>query len=137
MMKLYRIALFQLSILIVANTSCVINCLTPNLRKTDICAFLHYFSFTHFLVTSCYFQKKKSSLNSALNFRLKKLNFCSLNVLACCCEANENSKIASIFSKIVKGSVRLNIIRVMIYKVKCSSIVTSKVQLFKLFPFIV
>ena len=46
-----------------------------------------------------------SSLDYALNFMQNKPNFCRLNVLACCCAANQYSEITFTFSKILKHSV--------------------------------
>ena len=81
------------------------NSLTLSLRNLHIGDFPDFFSFRHFWASSSYFQiLRVTSLNSALNSRLKKPSFCRLNVLVCCCAANQYSKITFIFSKILKYS---------------------------------
>ena len=79
--------------------------LTLSFRTTPIGVFPDYFSFSHFLASSCCFYKK-SSLNSALNFTENMPNFCRLSVIVCCCASNQYSVIGFIFSKVLKNSAR-------------------------------
>ena len=61
-------------------------------RMPHICDSLDCFSLRHFLATSCCFENfRLSSLNSALNFGSNKSFFCRLDVLVCCCAANQYS----------------------------------------------
>ena len=85
----------------------VLTCLlTLRLRSMPVSVLPDYFSFSHFfLKTSCCFYKLRlSSFNSALNSRQNKSHFCHLNVLVCCCTANQYSKIACFFSKALKNN---------------------------------
>ena len=74
--------------------------LTLSLQTTPIGVFPDYFSFSHFLATSCCFHKKGvNSLKYALNFASNKPIFCCLSVLAWYCAASQYSEIACNFSK--------------------------------------
>ena len=66
------------------------------------------FSFGQFLAISCRFKNLKlSSLNFALNFRENNQNFCPLDVLVCCCAANQYSEFVCVFFKYFKKQCTL------------------------------
>ena len=66
---------------------------------------LDYFSFCHYLATSCYlYRKRLSSLKSALKFPSNKPIFCRISVLVWSCAANQYSEVTCIFSKFLKNS---------------------------------
>ena len=71
-----------------SNMTCL---LTLRLRNTNIWIFPDYFSFGHFLASSCFQTLRLRSFNSALHFGQNKSRFCRLNVLVCCCAANQRN----------------------------------------------
>ena len=70
-------------------------------RITQIYIFKVLFDFFNIWATSCGFQKLELSLSKyALSFNSNEPYFCCLNVLVCCCAANQQSKYTSLFPKI-------------------------------------
>ena len=74
-------------------------------RMPHIGGFLDSFSFTHFWATSCcFYNLRLSPLKSEV--WIKEVKNCSLDVLVCCCAANQYWEIDCVFSKILKNSAR-------------------------------
>ena len=81
--------------------------LTLSLRTTPFSGFKDYFCFSHVLATSSSFQKNgQGLLDSALNFKKSKPQFCVISVLVCCCAANQYSEIGRIFKNLLENSAR-------------------------------
>ena len=77
--------------------------LTLSLRTMPIGIFLDYFSFSHFLASSCCLYKKRlSSLKYALNFVSNKPIFCYLRVLSAAAQQTGTAKLPAFFQNLKK-----------------------------------